>query len=321
MVVCGVTFLLGIAEAVNFPGGVKVISEWFPPTERSTAVGLFSSGAAIGAIIAPPCVIFLTVQLGWRFAFVWIGIPSLLWVFFWLRNYPRQAEQRQGVAENLNASEMSRPVGRRWSWSFLIKCKAIIGVSCARALEEPVAWFYFSWLAVYLNDVRHTPLNQIGSLLIFPFITLDIGYLTGGWVASRLMKVGWSVNRARKVVMAVSVCCMTSSILALSATTTVMFICLISIATFGHGSWGANVFALPADLVASEHVGTVYGFTALAGGIGSVLFVQLVGALVDVHHSFTFAFILVGLLPLAALIPILMITIQQTEKPVTEIQL
>ncbi|HPQ16845.1 MAG TPA: MFS transporter [Bryobacteraceae bacterium] len=37
-------FLLGMGEAGNWPAGVKVVSEWFPPKERAFASGIFKSG-------------------------------------------------------------------------------------------------------------------------------------------------------------------------------------------------------------------------------------------------------------------------------------
>lgn len=46
-------FLLGIGEAGNWPAAIKLTNEWFSPEERSTATGIFNSGGAIGAIIAP----------------------------------------------------------------------------------------------------------------------------------------------------------------------------------------------------------------------------------------------------------------------------
>ena len=48
-------FLLGMGEAGNYPAGVKLIGEWFPAEERSLASGIFNSGAAIGAMLAPRC--------------------------------------------------------------------------------------------------------------------------------------------------------------------------------------------------------------------------------------------------------------------------
>ena len=35
---------LGLGESGNYPGGVKVVGEWFPPEERSFAGGIFTSG-------------------------------------------------------------------------------------------------------------------------------------------------------------------------------------------------------------------------------------------------------------------------------------
>jgi hypothetical protein len=47
-------FLLGAAEAANFPAGIRAVGEWFPPSERSGATGIFTAGGSLGAIIAPP---------------------------------------------------------------------------------------------------------------------------------------------------------------------------------------------------------------------------------------------------------------------------
>jgi sugar phosphate permease len=185
-------------------------------------------------------------------------------------------------------------------WSTLLRNRSLWTVFGARFLEEPVSWFYFTWLAVYLKTLRGVPLADIGVLLILPFLTLDIGYIVGGWVASRLIRNGVTVSRARQAVLAASACCMLSSIPAVYAATSVGFTWWISLATFGHGCWGANIFTLPADLVPAHSVGKAYGLTAFGGGIGSILFIQLVGFLVDLHKSFHLVFVIAGILPMAA---------------------
>lgn len=40
--------LLGIAEAANFPAASKAVAQWFPTSERSTAVAIFMLGAGLG---------------------------------------------------------------------------------------------------------------------------------------------------------------------------------------------------------------------------------------------------------------------------------
>ncbi|MFX8926191.1 MFS transporter, partial [Acinetobacter baumannii] len=50
--------LLGLTEAAGIPAGVKAATEWFPAKERSVAIGWFNIGSSIGALLAPPLVVF-----------------------------------------------------------------------------------------------------------------------------------------------------------------------------------------------------------------------------------------------------------------------
>jgi ACS family hexuronate transporter-like MFS transporter len=47
----GSRFLLGAGEGGGFPAATKVIAEWFPVGERSTAMGMVNAGTAIGAVV------------------------------------------------------------------------------------------------------------------------------------------------------------------------------------------------------------------------------------------------------------------------------
>ena len=76
-------FLLGMGEAGNWPGGVKVVAEWFPPRERAMACGIFNSGSSVGAILAPPVVAFILLTFGWRAAFLAVGAFGFIWLLFW----------------------------------------------------------------------------------------------------------------------------------------------------------------------------------------------------------------------------------------------
>ena len=65
--------LLGLSEASAIPAGIKAISEWFPAKERSVAVGYFNAGTSLGALLAPPLVIWVLLQSSWQMAFVVTG--------------------------------------------------------------------------------------------------------------------------------------------------------------------------------------------------------------------------------------------------------
>ena len=65
-----VRFFLGIGEAGNWPAGIKMIREWFPPHERSFASGIFNSGSALGAVIVAPLVAYLSLHFDWQTTFI-----------------------------------------------------------------------------------------------------------------------------------------------------------------------------------------------------------------------------------------------------------
>jgi ACS family hexuronate transporter-like MFS transporter len=69
--------MLGLTEAAGIPSGLKATSEWFPAKERSIATGWFNIGSSIGAVIAPPLVVWWVLHGNWRMAFVSIGVLGL----------------------------------------------------------------------------------------------------------------------------------------------------------------------------------------------------------------------------------------------------
>jgi len=301
-----IRFLLGLAESVNYPAGVKVCAEWFPPKERATAVGFFQSGSAIGAVLTPVIAAALILQFGWRAAFILVAVPGLIWVPFWLKYYApierstRVSEAERGYILAHRGEQASVTPGKQIGWSFFVKQRLVLAVALSRFLEEPSGWFYFTWLPIYLKNYRDVSLMNIGLLLIIPFLTLDVGKVGGGWLSSRLMKRGWTLDRARKIVMLMSALSMAASLPAIFAPTPLGFVLFISLATLGHGAWATTTQTIPGDIVAPRFVGTVYGITAFGGGIGAIIFTYVTGKLVDTYGSFTGPFVIAAVLPLVA---------------------
>jgi ACS family hexuronate transporter-like MFS transporter len=96
-------FLLGIGEAGNWPAAIKLTSEWFPPDERSTASGIFNSGASVGAVVAPPLIAWLGTTYGWQATFLVVGVlgymAGLILVYLL---YPQKGCQR-GKSKNYSS--------------------------------------------------------------------------------------------------------------------------------------------------------------------------------------------------------------------------
>ena len=59
-------------------------------------------------------------------------------------------------------------------------------------------WFYITWLPKFLNKQYGLDLLHIGAPLVIIYLMSDLGSISGGWISSRLIQRGASVNRARK---------------------------------------------------------------------------------------------------------------------------
>ena len=57
-------FLLGIGEGFNWPGASKAVAEFFPETERGTAVAIFDSGSSVGGAIAAVAIPWIAPKTG-----------------------------------------------------------------------------------------------------------------------------------------------------------------------------------------------------------------------------------------------------------------
>src|SRR5262249_52428048 len=77
-------FLLGLAEAGNWPCALRTTQRILPPEQRTMGNGILQSGAAVGAIITPmvvqACVYWTD---SWRYPFLVVGGVGVFWVVFW----------------------------------------------------------------------------------------------------------------------------------------------------------------------------------------------------------------------------------------------
>src|SRR5881397_3139413 len=80
--------VLGIGEAIYLPGGSKIVSLLFRPSERGLPCGLFDFGTRTGLVIEGLLVPWMLKHWGWRATFVVVGFTALLWLVPWLMALP-----------------------------------------------------------------------------------------------------------------------------------------------------------------------------------------------------------------------------------------
>ncbi len=298
-----VRFVLGLGEAGNWPGAAKTVAEWFPVRERAFGMAIFNSGAAIGSIVAPPFIVGLTAYFGhWQPTFIITGALGFLWLILWWIFYDSPEKhkwltdkERVLIQENEEPSVFVENAETAPSWRNLLGYRQVWAIVLARFLVDPVWWLYITWLPLYLANVRGFDLRQIGLFAWVPFVAADAGSLFGGWFSGFLIGRGWSVDAARKTVIAFAACLMPAGIAAAFVTDSMLALALIGVVLFGFQVWINNVQTLPSDFFPKNAVGSVAGLGGTGAGIGSMIFIFTTGWVVD-NFSYTPILIAAGLL-------------------------
>lgn len=259
-------FALGFGEAANFPAAIKSVTEWFAPEERALATGIFNSGSNVGAIAAPLMVPWIAANWGWRLAFIITGSLGFIWVVLWLWIYREPAARPQGEA------------AVRIPYLQLLKTRQAWAVLIGKFLTDPVWWFYLFWLPGFLYDRYGLNLTQLGPPLVAVYVAADVGSIGGGWISSKLLASGMSVNRARKLAMLVCAIAVVAAAFVMFAGSNMwLAVTLVSIAAASHQGWSANLYTLISDLFPREWVGSVVGLTGMGGAIGGMLVAPALG--------------------------------------------
>ena len=305
-------FVLGLGEAGNWPGAAKTVAEWFPIRERAFGMALFNSGAAIGSVLAPPLIVWLSISYGWQMTFIVTGSLGFLWLVLWLLIYEVPSrhkwltnEERKLILEGQQpasgANDRAAEPTTVFTWRNLLGYRQVWAIVVARFLTDPVWWLYISWLPKYLADERGFSLIEIGLFAWVPYVAADAGSLLGGWASGFLISRGWSVDRARKLIILLSALLMPAGILAAFAGNAMVALALIGVVLFGFQVWINNVQTLPSDFFPAKAVGSVAGLGGTGAGIGSMIFILCTGWIVD-HFSYAPVLVAAGVLaPLGTL--------------------
>lgn len=159
----------------------------------------------------------------------------------------------------------------------------------------------------YLRCERVFDLAMIGKYAWVPFIFGDIGYILGGWFSGYLMRRGWPLASARRLVLLVAAAMMPISIMAPFVSQAWMAIGLTCVITFGHALWISNLLTLPTDLFPGPRVGTATGLSGMGGAVGGMLANLTTGYVVGAF-SYKPIFVVAGLMhPLAALLVVVLL--------------
>ncbi|HWW79736.1 MAG TPA: MFS transporter, partial [Steroidobacteraceae bacterium] len=328
-----VRLVLGLGESGNFPAGLKAIAEWFPKRERALATGILTAGSNVGAVLTPLIVPAITLAFGWRASFVVTGSFSLVWLVIWLKIYRRpEVHPRVGAAElafiNSDAVEGAttgtRVAGARAAampatgipatgasstappdqpipWRKLLTLRETWAFALGRFLIDPIWWMFLFWLPDFFAKRYHLDLVDFGPPLAVVYVVSDVGSIAGGWLSSRLIRYGASVNVARKLTMFLAALLVIPVMFAMYADSLWLAVAIVGLATAGHQAFSANLYTFPSDVFPKQAVGSVVGIGGTAGAVGGMLMSKYAGWVLDSIGSYTPIFVVAGTVYLLAL--------------------
>lgn len=173
---------VGVGEAGGSPPAHSMISDYFPPERRASALGVFSLGVPLGILVGFLAGGWLDEALGWRLAFVVVGLPGValaLVVALTLR------EPVRGHSEGLVAAHGEAPnagVVIRYLW----RMKSFRHVALGSALYAFVGYSSTTWLPPFLARSHGMSPGDIGTALALIIgIGGGIGVYLGGVLADR----------------------------------------------------------------------------------------------------------------------------------------
>jgi ACS family D-galactonate transporter-like MFS transporter len=271
---------LGIGEAPVQPANIKVVSKWFPRSERAFASSLFDMGQQIGVALSVPVVTVLAVSVGWRAVFVVIGAVGLLWIVGWLRLY-RSPEHHPKVSAAELAhirSDQAEMVPKNDTgetprgWLRLLRNGQVWALTSGYVFRSLAGAFFLTWYPSYLLDDRGFSEADFGMVGAIPAVIGIGSTVLGGIVSDRMLASGISTNIARKAPIIAGLVLSACIAFTPFVESNLVVMILLTVSSAAHSFAGAAILSLPAEVAPSpDVVGSIAGFQNFGSQLGNII--------------------------------------------------
>ena len=258
---------------------------------------VLQSGTSLGAFVTPLLLsVMLTPERGsWRIGFQVIGAIGLLWIVGWFSFVKANDLVCRRATTNSAMHQNSLP----W-WQQILSRRMLVLLVVLTMIN--VSWQILrAWLPLILDQEHgYTELFTLRFTSVWYLVT-DVGCISSGALSLYLFSRGWSIKYSRTITLAI--CAAMLSCLALvpmlSSGPLLLGVFLIA------GAGGLGMFPIYYSFsqdISQEHQGKVTGITGvIAWGLSSPT-QSFFGYLADVTKSYNTGMVIVGTLPLLALL-------------------
>jgi MFS family permease len=200
-----VRLLFGAAEAGAFPNAAKIVSRWYPVSQRGRVQGVLLAFAQVGAIVAPAAAAYLIETMGWRWSFGVFSLVGFAWAigfWFWFRDDPaRHPGVNEAELAEIHCDEPPPPADPGpVPWRAVLTNRGIIVLAVIMILASFFTYFFYTWFPTYLGDGRGVGNVKAGWLTSLVIAGSAIGMLLGGWLSDRISRRSANPIRDRRYV-------------------------------------------------------------------------------------------------------------------------
>ncbi len=186
-----IRFLLGVVEGAVLPSMLVLLSRWFTRTERSRANSLLMFGNPVTVLWMSIASGYLVHALGWRWMFIWEGLPAIIWAFCWWRlvaDRPENAAwlppaERETLLMSIRIEQQSIPPVRNYLAAF--KSRKVMLLCLLYALWSIGVYGFVIWLPSIIHAAPGMDIITTGWLSAFPYLLAIIGMLAASRFSDR----------------------------------------------------------------------------------------------------------------------------------------
>lgn len=291
-------FCLGLGEPGLWVAAPKAIGETFSKEKRGLAIGIYTMGATVGAVVALPAIAAITKHLPWRSIFLIDGAAGLLWLPFWFLAF-RSTKQNSASVEIEVAEKGTTLKENEAGLRAVLTRPATWKLAVARGITDPVWYFYLFWFPKYLLSARHLTLAQSANIGWIVYLGAGIGTVAGGAMSGLLIRHGVRVADAYKYTMLTAALLVPFSPLSTLLSNNTIAIAVAAMIALAHMAWLVTLTATIVELFPQAMLGKAAGLIASGSGFGGMLSSELI-AYVVTHYGYRPIFFLMAFMhPLA----------------------
>ncbi len=175
---------VGIGEAGGSPPAHSIISDYYEPEKRATALSIYSTGVYIGIGLGFLIGGVIAQNYGWRMALYALGIPGILYaVLVWFTIKEPIKGRMDAAASNEKEYSFREVV------NILLQKKTFIFLSLATGFQSFGNYAIGNWLAPFLGRSHGMDLATIGITLgLIAAFGGGLGTFMGGYLTDKMGK-------------------------------------------------------------------------------------------------------------------------------------